>query len=291
MRSSICIFIYGVPFQGFTSQNFFIYKVTGVTCCREKKKLKHIISAAHNKMYVTWALVLVALMCESVTAYGVVEMYGYPTAEICRNCTCLDCPCVQATKECRKCTQETLIVKIVVERTDGMCHAVKFQNTHPLLDADNLEPLNYMAVLCKDRLFINADGATKEECDARAAGLTSSFERGELHARTQQCIHSGDNSYIQYLCDDDPLIRESVNNPQHQQRHSINLAKLPDRSAFQLFLSEMSQSVPLVVPPCLLLIFMFRDRVRTVKKYFTAVAGLIIVFSIVFIYSMSDVVT
>eukprot|EP01060_Flectonema_neradi_P041328 TRINITY_DN9780_c0_g1_i1.p1 TRINITY_DN9780_c0_g1~~TRINITY_DN9780_c0_g1_i1.p1 ORF type:complete len:237 (+),score=12.69 TRINITY_DN9780_c0_g1_i1:43-753(+) len=230
-------------------------------------------------------LLLLTLACEAVS-YGIVEMYGLPSADVCRNCTCLDCLCVQSTKECRKCTRESLIVKIVIERADGMCHAVKFENAHPLLDTDALESLSYMAVLCKDGLFINADGATKEECDGRAIGLTTSFERGELHARTQQCIRSGDGSYLMYRCDDDPPVRESA----HQPRKQI-LPRMPDRSAFQIFLSEVSQSVPLIVPPCLLIIFMFRDKFRTVRKYFAMLAALTISASLLFMYALSDQVT
>ena len=144
-------------------------------------------------------------MLPSTSGEAVIEMFGAPHHEGCKGCACISCACTVERPECRKCAAEELIAELVVPEADGMCHEVGVRRLHEFVDASYLRPLQYMAVVCKDGLWLNADAPTKTECDRKAADIVNALERGERDARTQLCLPGGSGSYLRFRCDDETV--------------------------------------------------------------------------------------
>eukprot|EP01059_Diplonema_ambulator_P023338 TRINITY_DN38780_c0_g1_i1.p1 TRINITY_DN38780_c0_g1~~TRINITY_DN38780_c0_g1_i1.p1 ORF type:complete len:244 (+),score=30.86 TRINITY_DN38780_c0_g1_i1:51-782(+) len=202
--------------------------------------------------------VLACLFVECGARYAVVEMYSAPMG--CQNCTCVNCPCVAKEPKCKKCGDDNLVARIAVV-PDGVCHETRMLNLHPFVERSALAPLNFMAAVCTDGLWLAADGPTRPECELRGSGLVAAFEKGEIDAQSATCLPGGSGSYIKFLCPDDELVQTTAPEPKTIISYITEGGGVSSqRTWLQYLIAEISETIPLVVPPALLVLYISRHN-------------------------------
>eukprot|EP01063_Lacrimia_lanifica_P013836 TRINITY_DN20440_c0_g1_i1.p1 TRINITY_DN20440_c0_g1~~TRINITY_DN20440_c0_g1_i1.p1 ORF type:complete len:243 (+),score=67.56 TRINITY_DN20440_c0_g1_i1:42-770(+) len=210
-------------------------------------------------------LLVAALLCALPRAgaqEAVVELFGPPkSSALCRRCTCVACPCVVEHPECAKCDPTSLVVRIHVAHADGECHATRIEPASPFVDMALLAPMQYMAVVSQGGAWLSADGATKSECEIKAAGLVQALEAGEFDARTDECFPGSPGSYLQlsYNDPDDYALRQ----PRTQQKSL--LAAVATEAGMSYALTQLTEAIPLLVPPALVLLYLGRNHLPRVR--------------------------
>ncbi|KAJ9472804.1 hypothetical protein DIPPA_21622 [Diplonema papillatum] len=235
-------------------------------------------------MQLAWHALTVALLSAAAAAQdpGYVLIFSPPASKRCANCTCVDCPCVREIPECRKCQGDDLVARFEVHSADGACHDTFLTSPNPFVDKDSWMPLMFMAVACRDGLWLAADGPTKDECETRAEGLVRDFESGEFDARTGVCLTGGKGSFLRFHCHDDSYTETPVPDP-----FRAYVSEHYDGNSLQAVVSDVSDAVPVVVPPMLLVLYIVRHslpalRGSTTKT--TVLVGMLSSFAILLLF-------